>query len=497
MAFNSHDGILKFHESVVTDSGCKLEDVGDSGCLNQPRWPTFTGNFKNGTTLAEVAKKLHPILVRAVAQTLVAIFIDQRYADKVIEQTLRQNPKAGSRDRAFIAETTYEIVRNYRLYSEILGKQPQTEADFWKIIGIYLSLNFEPAPTQEPQTGSAQKDLHQKLAELKNETAEDDSDAQLVFPDWTEFEGLNPQEIRKKAKSLESKRAIRESIPDWLDTLGARELGDRWNDTLTWLNRPAPVVLRTNRLKTTREALQQALAKEGVETQPVGDTDALVLERRQNVFRTKAFKNGLFELQDYSSQLVASFLAPEPGMRVVDACAGGGGKSLHLAALMENKGRLIALDTQAWKLDELRLRARRAGIANIDTRPIENRKVVKRLYNSADRLLLDVPCSGLGVLRRNPDSKWKLSPEHIENLRTTQQEILQGYCQIVKPGGRMVYATCSILPSENEGQMQAFLASDAGKNFRFIAERKILPQDEGFDGFYMALLERINPAEKS
>lgn len=447
--------------------------------------------------MTAVAKKLHPILVRAVAQALVDIFIEQRYADKVIEYTLRQNPKAGSRDRAFIAETTYEIVRNYRLYSEILGKQPQTEADFWKIIGIYLSLTFNLAPASEQQAAGKQKDLHRKLAELKNEAPEEASDEQPVFPDWAEFEGLNPAEIRAKAQSLKAQRPLRESIPDWLDALGNTELGERWGDTLSWLNRPAPVVLRSNRLKTTREALQETLAKEGVKTHPVGDSDALELERRQNVFRTKAFKNGLFELQDYSSQLVAPFLAPEPGMRVVDACAGGGGKSLHLAALMENKGRLIALDTQAWKLDELRQRARRAGIANIDTRPIENRKVIKRLYNSADRLLLDVPCSGLGVLRRNPDSKWKLSPEHIENLRKTQQEILQGYCQIVKPGGRMVYATCSILPSENEDQVQAFLASDAGKDFRFIAERKILPQDEGFDGFYMALLERVSTDEKS
>jgi 16S rRNA (cytosine967-C5)-methyltransferase len=465
--------------------------------LNQPRWPTFAGNVKTGFALAAAANKLHPILVRAVAQALIDIFIEQRYADKVIEYTLRQNPKAGSRDRAFIAETTYEIVRNYRLYSEILGKQPQTEADFWKIIGIYLSLNFEPAPAPEQQAGSKQKDLLRKLTELKDEVPEEESNQHLVFPEWAEFEGLDPHAIQEKARSLNARRPIRESIPDWLDALGHTELGDRWNDTLAHLNQPAPVVLRTNRLKTTREALQKILEKEGVETQPFGDTDALVLERRQNVFRTKAFKNGLFELQDYSSQLVAPFLAPEPGMRVVDACAGGGGKSLHLAALMENKGRLIALDTQAWKLDELRQRARRAGIANIDTRPIENRKVIKRLYNSADRLLLDVPCSGLGVLRRNPDSKWKLSPEHLENLRETQQEILQGYCRIVKPGGRMVYATCSILPSENENQVQAFLSSEAGKDFRFIAERKILPQDEGFDGFYMALLERNATEEKS
>lgn len=399
--------------------------------------------------------RLHPLLVRAAAHALLAIFHEGRYADKVIEYTLRQNPKAGSRDRAFLAETTYEVVRYYRLYAGVLGYVPQTEADFWKVCAIHFVV--------------AQG---------------------LDLPAWPEFKGLNTKQILEKAAALAQTRAIRESIPDWLDQLGAAELGERWDVTLHWLNRPARVVLRANRLKTTRNDLQKALLKDGIETKPEGPDDALVLERRQNVFQTQAFKNGFFEVQDYSSQLVAPLLAPEPGMRVVDACAGGGGKTLHLAALMQGKGQLIALDTLAWKLDELRQRARRAGASNIETRVIDSRKVIKRLYNSADRLLLDVPCSGLGVLRRNPDSKWKLQPAFIENLRVTQQDILQFYSPVVKSGGRMVYATCSILPSENEEQVQQFLASEAGQSFQLLEEKKILPQDNGYDGFYMALLEK-------
>lgn len=402
-----------------------------------------------------VSIKLHPLLVRYVAQALFTIFREDRYADKVIEYTLKQNPKAGSHDRAFIAETTYEIVRHYRLYAELLGRPAITEYDFWKICGIYFIVTKS-----------------------------------LDLPDWVEFKGLDVNDIREKAAALTQIRVFRESVPDWLDELGSNELGDRWDTALNWLNRPAQVVLRANRLKTTRADLQAALQKEGIETTPQGADDALVLERRQNVFQTQAFKNGLFEVQDFSSQLVAQLLAPEPGMRVVDACAGGGGKTLHLAALMQSKGQLVALDTLAWKLDELRLRARRAGASNIETRPIENRKAIKRLYNSADRLLLDVPCSGLGVLRRNPDSKWKLQPEFIEKLRATQQDILQFYSPIVKIGGRLVYATCSILPSENEQQVQLFLNSEPGKKFKLLEEKKILPQDSGFDGFYMALLER-------
>jgi 16S rRNA (cytosine967-C5)-methyltransferase len=253
-------------------------------------------------------------------------------------------------------------------------------------------------------------------------------------------------------------------------------------------------VLRTNTLKTNRIALQKQLLEEGVESEPIGDDLALRLLKRQNVFTTKAFRAGMFEVQDYSSQLVAQLLAPTPGMRVVDACAGAGGKALHISALMQGKGSLIALDTVEWKLAELRKRASRGGAPNIETRVIESKKVVKRLYDSADRLLLDVPCSGLGILRRNPDAKWKLKPAAIEELRGIQQEILQSYSPILKPGGRMVYATCSILPSENQDQVTAFLKSPAGIDFRLLEEKRILPQDQGFDGFYMALLEKQSPA---
>ena len=407
---------------------------------------------------------LHPLLVRLVAQNLRAIFLENRYADKVIEQALRSNPKAGSRDRAFIAETTYEVVRYYRLYGEILGKTPDSELDFWQLIGVHLA--------------------------FKN----------VELPDWQEFKSLKSPAFFTKIKYWQGKvdeapdsdlsRRIRESIPDWLDEIGQKELDQKWDETLHWLNRPAQVVLRTNRLRTSPEALQKALLAEQVETQTMPNSDALVLTARKNVFQTSVFRKGWFEMQDYSSQLVAPLLAPQPGMRVVDACAGGGGKTLHLAALMENRGSLIALDTQAWKLEDLRARARRAGATNIETRAIENRKTIKRLYGSADRLLLDVPCSGIGILRRNPDAKWKLQPEQIEKLRATQQEILQSYSAITKPGGLMVYATCSILPSENQQQVEKFLSSVAGSDFKLMKERRILPQHEGFDGFYMALLSR-------
>ena len=218
--------------------------------------------------------------------------------------------------------------------------------------------------------------------------------------------------------------------------------------------------------------------------------DALILTERANVFLTDAFKDGFFEVQDASSQLVAYFLDVKPGMRVVDTCAGAGGKTLHLASLMENKGQLIAMDLYESKLKQLKIRAKRNGAFNIEPRVIESTKTIKKLHEKADRVLIDAPCSGLGVLKRNPDSKWKLQPEFIENIKKIQAEVLENYSKIVKPGGKLVYATCSVLPSENQEQIKRFLTTEIGKEFTFVQDKKVLAHESGFDGFYMALLER-------
>ena len=177
----------------------------------------------------------------------------------------------------------------------------------------------------------------------------------------------------------------------------------------------------------------------------------------KNAIYFQTLKEGLFEIQDASSQLVAAALEVEPGMRVIDTCAGAGGKSLHIAALMENKGQIIATDIYESKLRKLKIRTRRAGVFNITTKEIDSPKVMKKMKGTADRVLIDAPCSGIGVLRRNPDSKWKLEPEFVENIIKTQAEILENYSQLVKPGGKLVYATCSIFPSENEKQVHGFL----------------------------------------
>ncbi len=400
--------------------------------------------------------RLHRNLVLAVIDSLNYIFNDGLYADKVVEKTLKRDTRWGARDRKFLAETIYDCVRWKRLYNEIAGtKDHYTQENLWKIFSVW--------------------------AVLKG----------IVLPDWKQFDGTPVRRIKGKFDELQDQRVFKESIPDWLDELGEKELGKQWAIEINALNKQATVVLRANTLKTTKERLKKILLENDIETQFVkGHQDALQLIERKNVFRTDAFKNGFFEVQDASSQLVAEFLEVKPGMRVVDTCAGAGGKTLHLAALMENKGQVIALDIYDNKLKELKRRAKRDGAHNIEPRHINSTKVIKKLYNQADRVLIDAPCSGLGVLKRNPGSKWKLQPEFITEIQKTQAEILTTYAKMVKVGGKLVYATCSILPSENEKQIEYFLESHA--SFKFIAERKILPSVSGFDGFYMALLERIN-----
>ena len=401
--------------------------------------------------------RLHRNLCFTVIDSLHAIFNEEEYAGKVVEKALKRDKRWGARDRKFVAETIYDIVRWKRLYNEIAGtKNHFTRDNLWKLFAVW--------------------------AVLKG----------IELPDWKYFESTPVRRIKGKFDEAQSTRAIKESIPDWMDEVGVKELGEAvWSRELTALNLKAEVILRVNTIKIDISTLQKFLRKEEVETEKIRDNpSALRLTERKNVFLTDAFKRGYFEVQDASSQLVAPFLQVQPGMRVVDTCAGAGGKTLHLASIMQNKGQIIAMDIYAGKLAQLKKRAKRAGVHNVDMRVIENTKVIKKLKDSADAVLIDAPCSGIGVLKRNPDSKWKLQPEFLDTIRATQAEILTSYSRMVKKGGKLVYATCSILPSENQDQVKTFLKSNP--EFKFIEDRKVLPSKSGFDGFYMALLEREN-----
>ncbi len=333
--------------------------------------------------------RLHRNLVFAVIDSLLNIFNDGEYADKEVAKALKRDPRWGAKDRKFVAETIYEIVRWKRLYTEIAEtKDPFTRDDIWRTFAVWAVLRG------------------------------------ITLPDWKYFENTPVRRIKGKFDELSKIRKYRESIPDWMDELGVQELGEEvWTKELAAQNQQAKVVLRVNSLKTTKQQLRAQLMDLDIDTE-LSDTypDALILKERANVFMTPIFKEGFFEVQDASSQKVVPLLDVKPGMRVVDACAGAGGKTLHIAAKMENKGQIIALDLYESKQRQLKIRAKRNGAFNIEYRIIDSTKVIKKLHDKADRVLIDAPCSGLGVLKRNPDSKWKLQPEFIDNIKKTQQE---------------------------------------------------------------------------
>ena len=403
--------------------------------------------------------RLHRNLVYTVIDSIRDIFNEGVYADKAVEKALKRDKRWGSRDRKFVAETIYEIVRWKRLYAEIAEvKEPFDRNNLWRLFSVWCVLKG------------------------------------IALPDWNQIEPTPSRRIKGKFDELSKIRKFRESIPDWIDEVAVSELGEElWTKELAALNKQAEVILRTNTLNTTKEALQKELQDESIFTEFIPNhSDALRLVERANVFRTEVFKKGYFEVQDASSQLVAEYLDVAPGMKVIDTCAGAGGKTLHLASFMKNKGQIIAMDIYESKLKKLKIRARRNKVHNIDTRVIDSTKPIKKLYNKADRVLIDAPCSGIGVLRRNPDSKWKLQPEFLDNIKKIQQDILQKYSKMVKSGGKLVYATCSVLPSENQNQITEFLVSESGKDFKLIKDNKVFAHTSGFDGFYMALLEKNN-----
>ena len=403
--------------------------------------------------------RLHRNLVYTVIDSIRDIFNEGVYADKAVEKALKRDKRWGSRDRKFVAETIYEIVRWKRLYAEIAEvKEPFDRNNLWRLFSVWCVLKG------------------------------------IALPDWNQIEPTPSRRIKGKFDELSKIRKFRESIPDWIDEVAVSELGEElWTKELAALNKQAEVILRTNTLNTTKEELQKKLQDESIFTEFIPNhSDALRLVERANVFRTEVFKKGYFEVQDASSQLVAEYLDVAPGMKVIDTCAGAGGKTLHLASFMKNKGQIIAMDIYESKLKKLKIRARRNKVHNIDTRVIDSTKPIKKLYNKADRVLIDAPCSGIGVLRRNPDSKWKLQPEFLDNIKKIQQDILQKYSKMVKSGGKLVYATCSVLPSENQNQITEFLVSESGKDFKLIKDNKVFAHTSGFDGFYMALLKKNN-----
>ena len=312
----------------------------------------------------------------------------------------------------------------------------------------------------------------------------------------------------------EMPRAVANHLPGWLLPYLDAVYGRRLEDEMAALNMPAPLDLRVNSLKTDRNGARRALAAEEIIAEPTPWSPlGLRLKHRAPLAGTAAFKDGLVEVQDEGSQVAALLADARPGMRVVDFCAGAGGKTLALAASMHNRGKLVACDVAEWRLERAGRRLRRAGISNVERRALANERdpwVKRHAANGKnggfDRVLVDAPCLGIGSWRRNPDGKWRATPNDLAELALRQRDILLSASRLVKPGGRLIYVTCSLLREENEAQAEGFLA--ASPDFalypasRAWAETigghspggddylRLTPARHGTDGFFVAQFER-------
>jgi 16S rRNA (cytosine967-C5)-methyltransferase len=311
---------------------------------------------------------------------------------------------------------------------------------------------------------------------------------------------------------------VRLNVQEWVAPHLKEAYGEAWGREIAALETPPPVDLRVNRLKATVEEARAALQREGIDTEPMRYApNGLRLKRRLSVVAGEAFQNGLIEIQDEGSQLVAALVDAQPGMQIADYCAGAGGKTLAMAAGMNNKGRVVAMDVLEKRLDRSAQRLRRAGAHNVERRAIDadNRKWLKRQAGAFDRVLVDVPCTGSGTWRRNPDGRWTLRPEDLAELVPKQAAILDAAARLVKPGGGLVYATCSVLPAENERQIEAFLERHADFAVVPVADiwrdtlsseppsevatgpyMRLSPLRHGTDGFFAATLVRQEAARK-
>lgn len=380
------------------------------------------------------------------------------HADQVVAQSLKVNKKWGAKDRRFVASTIYDITRYKRLFYFVAGvDELKTKDQFWAVLGAWCVKHG------------------------------------YDLPYWDEFASVNRDELENRLEQAKQEFTLWENIPDWLNEMGENSLPEVWQNEMKAQNEEAPVVLRVNGLKLvdslTLAEFQKALAIEGIETKQVASLpDALLLDERQAIHQNKYYKNGSLEIQDGNSQRVVLFADAQPGELVVDACAGAGGKSLYFADIMKNEGEIIAIDVEEWKLMELNKRSSRAG-AKIITE-LATPELLAKLKQKADVVLVDAPCSGTGTIRRKADLKDKLTEEFIQEMIAMQQSVLIDYAQLVKPGGRLVYATCSLLPQENGDQKDWFLNSEIGKDFEFVEDEQLYTHETGFDGFYMAKFVR-------
>lgn len=302
------------------------------------------------------------------------------------------------------------------------------------------------------------------------------------------------------------------NYPKWMDWHLKQVFGEKLPQVMQAMNQQATTDIRVNTLKSNIDNLQESLKVENFDMRKAEYSSlCLRMDERRSVFSTKAFKQGAFEMQDEGSQLIAALCGVKSGMKVTDFCAGAGGKTLALSAAMENKGVIYALDINERRLGEMPKRLKRAGVNNVQTKVIltENDKWVKRHKETQDVVLVDAPCTGTGTWRRSPDSRWKITQESLADLTAIQKSVLQNASKMVKKGGRLVYATCSILKEENEHQVEEFLKENPTFRVQPIKDLEVPsnipegmedylrlnPHDHGTDGFFVAVLEHIIPVD--
>jgi len=408
-------------------------------------------------------------------------------ADAVLSRWLREHPKLGARDRGQVAQAVFDVLRHlrrYRHYAQSGGSDVGSHTRCLALLGLAATL----PPDALLQTGQTGKGLRLEQAQ------------------WLQ----RVQQI----DVTQLPRAVRWSVPDWL---AARLFEDDAIDPdalLAALNQPAPLDLRINPLKiASRDDMLARLHQLAPASRPQLTPYSpwgIRLQGRPSINRWAVFLNGEVEVQDEASQLVAALLAPKRGEMVIDYCAGAGGKTLLLGALMRSTGRLYAFDTSVARLAKAKPRFARSGLSNIVSVAIDakNDVRVRRLHGKAHRVLVDAPCSGLGTLRRSPDLKWRQNPQTLVQLRSIQANLLEQAAACLRPGGRLVYATCSILEEENEAQITAFLQKHPEFSLQHAGEilqsrfdislpnpttspfLRLTPHIHQTDGFFAAVLQR-------
>jgi 16S rRNA (cytosine967-C5)-methyltransferase len=435
-------------------------------------------------------------LVRAaILEVYGAIRAEGRLADRALDAVLRRETRLYANERRAVAETVYGLLRRQMLIDRALSGS--------------MGSRF----TRLSQTAADSL----RLAAFRVLEGEDAHAVGRIFGLTPELAAALPS-VAHATEMLQSlppaeRIAVAASLAPWLVERLVVEVGAVEAEALARaLNERAPLTVRANTLRTERPALQARLADEGISARETPYSSlGLILDGHRNVFTLESFREGWFEVQDEGSQLVAEMLGAHPGECVIDACAGAGGKSLALGAVMKNRGRLVALDASGERLGELRKRARRAGVQNIEARAIApDAAAVEQLADlrgKAHRVLVDAPCSGIGALRRNPDARYRLKPEDIPNFAARQFELLQRFSELLRPGGLVVYATCSVLRDENEAVSDRFQAQHPDFARVPISDRlgidraqalgagdslRLWPHKHGTDGFYAVALRRVS-----